>query len=204
MSNQFLIDIGVSGIFRLKTPFDTLLSPQTTYTCKGIRKLSEILASGIDAYEKYYSVVNETLINYNLDVENDINIISLFSSLGQWIYVPANSILGYPSVNGVTYNAVVLGLSLSALPDTTDLSALKTILSNIVKDTIGVDTVIKEIVTSAPTIISHDDHLAIQVARNALISIKQSDRALLTKSNNDLDLARLRITELENYIKTKL
>lgn len=202
--SRFLIEIGTTGIFNLKPSFASLLTPRTIYTCQSVRKLSEIIASGVDPYLEYYQPAGVSASNYDTDRADDVTILSLVSSTGQWVYVPDSYVLSYPETNGVTYIAVMLGISLGALPANRDLSALKTIITNIVRDTIGVDSVVQEIAVSAPSIVPYADSLIIEAARTTLISIVKSDRALLNKANIDLATAQAKVLALENYIKANL
>lgn len=204
MSNSLLTDINASGIFRLRAPFDDLLPTQTTLTVKGVRKLSEIIASGIDPYEKYYEPQGISEAIYDLDFLADVSIISLTSGSGQWLYVPSTSIISYPNVNGVSYTSMILGVSLGSLADTTLLDALKTSITNVVKDALGVTPDIKEIAASASAIVSHDDHVLIENARSVIKVTNKSDRALLLQSQIALTAATTRIQELETYIKTQI
>jgi hypothetical protein len=204
MSDQLILDIGASGVFRLKAPYDALIPPQTVYTVKANRRLSEIIASGVDPFEKYYDTVGISNTNYLLDLKQDITIVSMTSSIGQWVHVPANCILSYPDTNGVLYTAIMLGISIGSLPDATSLLPLKTSITNLVKDTLGVECSIKEIAVSPPTLISHEIHENLETTRSVLVTVNRSDRALLTKATTDLAAARAKIVELENYIKVKL
>jgi hypothetical protein len=204
MSNRLQIGIGAKGIFTLATPYDALLQINTTYECKGIRKLSDIIAFGTDPYEKFYEPQNISRQLYEEDLAVDVSVISLCSATGQWVYVPSTSVIKYPIVNGVTYTAVVLGISLGAIPDTLLLDPLKTSITNLVTNMLGVDSEVKEVVVSPPAILPYDDHVIIDNARVARQTIFLSDSALLAKANIDLVAARAKIVQLEAYIKGEL
>ena len=201
MANSLLIDINASGLFKLEEPFNTLMQIDTIYTCKAVRKLSDIVAEGFDPYERYYLPYSISEADYLLDLQADVAIVSLFSATGQWVYVPSTKIISYPSVNGITYNAIMLGVSLGALPDNVLLDALKTSIANLVTDTLGVDSIIREIVVSPPAIVPTTDHALINTARQAKINIFKSERALYLKAQADLVVARQKIASLELYIR---
>jgi hypothetical protein len=204
MPSKIILEIGMTGVFRLQPPFDSLMPAQAIYTVAAVRQLSDISAEGIDPFTTYYLPRNLSQTTYDVDFNNNVSIISLKSSVGQWLYVPETYILEYPSVNGVIYTALILGVSLGALPDTASLEPLKTAIKNIVKDMAGVDSVIKEVTVSTPALVSHSDHIAIEKARQASISIRLTDRARLSQATSDLAEARLKIKELENWIATHL
>lgn len=201
MANSLLIPIGAAGIYNVAAPFDVRIQKDTAYTCKAARKLSDIISEGFDPYERYYQDLQISPIDYQLDVDADVAIISLYSANGQWAYIPSTKIINYPSVNGVTYHSLVLGISLGALPDTALLDSLKTSVTNLVNDTLGVDSVIKEVVVSPPAIVPYDDYVLIENARKAKITIFQTDRARLLTAQTDLQLARDKIAVLEKYIR---
>lgn len=204
MKQQYLPDIGSVGNFILKTPYDSLIKSKVSYRCKSIRLLSECIADGLDPYSYYYESVGLDEEIFNTDLNDGVSIISLQTDKGEWLYIPSSYILQFPNMNGVVYRAMMMGISLGALPDTLKLDALKTALSNIVTDTLGVTPTLKEIVVSVPSIVSNEDHLLIESARQAKITINTSDAAKLKKSEQDLQAARLKIVELENYIKTRI
>lgn len=204
MKQRYLPDIGSVGLFTLKTPYDTLIKPNVPYRCKSLRLLSECIADGLDPFSFYYESMGLSKEDFNLDLENDESIVSLQTDNGEWLYIPSSYILKFPNMNGVVYRALMMGISLGALPDTMKLDALKTSISNLVQDTIGITPTIKEIVVSVPAIVSEADHQMIETARLAKVTKDKSDAALLNKANLDLARAQAKIVELENYIKNKL
>jgi len=204
MFTEIIPELNATGIFKLREPFSTLIPPQTRYTVKGVRKLSEIIASGEDPFEKYYNIVGVTKDNYDLDVVADISIVVLSSETGQWLYVPATSIISYPDVNGIVYTSIVLAISLGPVADIDSLSPLKTSITNTVRDSLGLNSEVQEITVSPPAIVPYTQHLLIQNARSALKVTVMSDRAKYVSTLAQLTAATARIVELENYIKSKM
>ena len=204
MKQEYLPDIGSSGLFTLKAPYNTLVKPNVMYTCKAIRNLNDCIAEGLDPFGYYYESVGLTETDYNIDLKNDVSIVSLQTKDGEWLYIPSNYIVKFPDMNGIVYRAIMLGISLGAVPDTLKLDALKTSMTNLVYDTLGVTSIVKEVVISVPAIVSKENHDMIEIARHNKATINMSDSLKLSKANQDLASARLKITELENYIKTKL
>lgn len=204
MLQQYLPDIGATGNYYLKAPYDTLVKAGVSYTCKAIRKLSSFIAEGQDPFSFYYESVGLDETTFQADVDAGVSIVSLQTDGGEWLHIPSNYITRFPNMNGIVYRAMMLGVSLGAIPDTMNLEALKTSVNNLVYDTLGITPVIKEVVISVPSIVSKTDHDLIEQARIAKTKIKMSDTGLLAKANQDLATARAKIVELENYIKTKL
>lgn len=203
MTQQYLPDIGATGNFTLKAPYNTLIKPKVSYTCKAIRKISDLLADGLDPFNLVYEPLNVDKPTYIKDLKDDVCIISLQTGNGEWAHFPSNAIIKFPNMNGIVYRAIMLGVSLGALPDTMLLDALKTSISNLVYDTLGVTTEIKEIVISNPAIVPKVDHDLIEAARLSKVTVTMSDSSKLSKANQDLAIARAKVLELENFIKSK-
>ena len=193
--------LGSTGIYTFSAPFDTILPVSEKYTCQSVRSITELIASGVDVYANYYLSNSLTQGDYDAAVVNNTYIISLQSSIGVWAFVPANFIGTPRSVNGVGYNVVALGVSLGAIRVESDLSAIKTAISNLVRDNYGVTPIVKEIQVSKVKYITNENDLIINNARTALINNMSTDRAKLLVLQNNLDAALLKISGLETYIK---
>ena len=204
MTTEIIPEVGASGLFKGSAPFDTLINAQTKYTCKGVRKLSEIIASGEVPFQKYYEPVGLLQTDYDADLAIDASIVVLTSGTGQWLYIPSTKLTAYPDPSGVTYKTLMLGVSLGAVADTVSLDALKTSISNLVTDMIGVNTVIKEIAISPPAIITHGEHTLIETARAARISITKSDHAKYLEATARADTLQTKLTALETWVKAHI
>ena len=66
--------IGDSGIYKLKEPFNILVTPQATYTCRSIRTINDILATGVLVFDKYYKPFGITEAVYLEDLTNNIGL----------------------------------------------------------------------------------------------------------------------------------
>lgn len=203
--SSFLPEIGTTGIFTLNAPFTNDVKVNTTYTVLAVKKISEVIAGGEDPYELFYKPKNLTRTEYNEDSLNDICIVSLQSGLGEWVYVPQKYIASFPNVNGVVYRVMMLGINLGAVPDTFNISALKTKIQGVVLDTLGVNSVdIKEISVSSPAVISKEDHDILENARLLKIQNSSSDYARLQYYMELCDKQATKISSLENYILDNL
>ena len=157
MSNV-LPDIGLSGVFELRTPFDTKVPNKTKLICKAIRKISDYLASSEDVKELCYLNNGLTEEDYENDLISDTEIVSLQSGEGQWLYVPAGYIVSYPLTNGVPYRSLVIGVNLPQIPVDQDLSDMNTDIANLVKDHIGLLPIISSVETSTIIYVATDKH----------------------------------------------
>jgi hypothetical protein len=200
MSFQYIPDIGASGIFVLQEPYSALLKPNTTYTVQAVRRLKDVIAEGENPFEIYYDPYNVPRSSYELDILNEVCVVSLQSGSGEWVYVPTSFIISFPIMNGVKYTAMMIGISLGAIPDTMNLSAFKTKVFNMVRDTFGITTVIKEIAVSAPVVLSKEQSDLVETARANRIVSTLSDAGKLKVAEQDLLRCREQLAMLEKYI----
>jgi hypothetical protein len=196
--------VSASGIFALATPFEALLIPGVSYTCIAVRKFADIQKLGIDPYSLYYLPNGLTEADYTRDAQAGECIVTLRSNGGSFLYVPTSYILSYPNMGGIPYTAIVLGISLGAIPNYVDLSAVKTKIANIVQDTFGIIPQIQQAAISETKNMSITDANAIESARQAAITDSQTDLAKYLAAQAQLDAALDKITELENYIASQI
>ena len=193
--------VGSSGYFELSSPFDTLVLPNERYTCQAVRRLSDYLANNetpkTDIYDKYG--IKESL--YDSDREANMQIVSLQSEKGHWLYVPARYVVSYPITNGIPYRTMMIGAALPAFPADKDLSFLITDIGNLISDSLGVTATIKVVETSRVTLVPSAKHEA-SVAKRAMQSNgRVTDRSRYMSLKSDHEVALAKIKQLEEYIK---
>jgi hypothetical protein len=193
--------VGTSGIFKLAAPFSTLLQANMSYRCDAVRRIADFLEVGYDPYEEIYVPSGLTKSVYDLDLQNQVCIVSLVSTGGHWVYVPSTYIVAYPDINGVPYTVMVLGLELGAIPNYRDLTGLKQAIANLTRDTIGVMPTVREVAISAVQKLSQADHDALENARVLSINNSQTDRAKLLAAQTELAALRQQYSALEEYVR---
>ena len=204
MELNILPAIGTSGIFELKAPLNGLLVNSENYTCKAIRKISEYLANNEDPSEIIYKKYGLSSSDYEEATARDESILSLQSGKGHWVYAPSKFIVKYPDTNGVPYRTMTVAAALPALEANFNYEFLCELLSDIVKDTIGIAPIIKMVESSKVVLVPEEIHRTTQMNRNIAIANKTTDRAryrsLLIAHQSALD----KIQALETYIKENL
>lgn len=201
MSDRILPALGSSGTYELSAPYDTKVLPEEIYTCKGIRKLSEYISYNQDPKKTVYDYYGLTELDYENDIKEDMEIISLQNKTGVWLYVPARFILKYPIVNGIPYHQVALVCKLPAIETSKNLDFLKTDISNLIRDYLGVDSTI-DIVELSRVIAVTKEMSDTMIAERALLSSgRVTDRARYIQLLQDYNVALDKITQLETYIK---
>lgn len=180
-------DIGATGIYTLKTPYDKLIVNSTTadnvltavvYTCVAVRKVAELIKFGSDPFALYYTPYNLSASVYEADVAKGMCIVTLRSSAGDFIHVPSTYITSFPKGGGVLYCTYGLAISLGALPSETDLTALKLRMTQAVTETFGVESDVKVLTLSNASLIATDYHERLVAARAAKVSAVETDRVV--------------------------
>ncbi len=200
-------ELGAKGTFTLKTPFDKLILPDDLYTCMAVRNINDYIANNEDVLTQAYLNNNLTTTDYQSDLVANMAIASLQSQVGHWLYIPARFFISFPSSNGVPYHNVVIAVALGAMPVDLDLTFLKTNMSNMVIDSLGVTPNIKEVETSKVSAVPLAQDTLVKAKRASLITANSTDsgryKALLVAHNDAL----AKLAALEAYIlanRTKL
>ena len=193
--------VGSSGFYKMAAPFDALVVNNIEYSCKAIRRISDYLANNEKVKEDVYEKQGLEESVYEEDLKSDTYIVSLQSRTGHWLYVPYRYILSYPSVNGVQYRSVMVGISLPAMPASQDLSAMISDVKDLVETTLGVTVAVKQVETSKVVMIPPDVHALKQQERAMAISSMNTLFAINRQLQKTNDALVMKVLALENYIK---
>ncbi len=199
-SNLIIPSIGTEGYYSFLAPFDSFTSSGQVYTCKAVRQIGDIIASNEDPYTVYYAPYGLTQDDFKADLAANMYIVSLQSDQGQWVYVPARYIKSYPKVDGVAYQTVAFSVQSGPVPVSMDLSAIKTALSNVIVDMLGVIPNIAVVQTSKTTIVSQADSQLIEKSRAQRAINNKTDRARYMAAETLVASQAALIQQLENYI----
>ncbi|WP_233874961.1 DUF7194 family protein [Paraburkholderia adhaesiva] len=196
-------NIGASGLWSLVAPFDQLISPNVAYSCVAVRLLSDIIAAGGDPFSLYYQPQGLTQNEYQNDVATGTAIVSLQATGGNWVYVPNTYISQMPNANNIPYRGIVLGVNLGALPDSLDLTYVKSQVSAAVQDAIGVvPTAVTSLAVTSKTLISPQEDAAITASRQALIGRNGTPTAQLIAARAQIATLQQQIAALSQYIQS--
>jgi hypothetical protein len=195
-------NIGASGLWSLVTPFDQLLLPDVAYSCVAVRLLADIIASGGDPFTLYYEPQNLAQTDYQNDVAAGAAIVSLQATGGNWVHVPSTYISQMPNANNIPYRGIVLGVNLGALPDSLDLSYLKSQVSAVVQDTIGVvPAAVTSLAVTPKTLISPAEDASITASRQALMAANGTPTAQLIAARAQIATLQQQIAALSQFIQ---
>lgn len=202
MSLHVLPVVGSSGFYDFVSPFHIHAENNVRYTCRAIRQLSDYLANNEDPEEDIYKTYGIE-DDYETHLAENVYIVSLQSTTGHFLYIPHTYINSYPSTDGVPYRSVMLQFSLPSMPVSQTYEDLVSELKDLITARLGVPCASNTIETSLPVQVPEDTHLANQELRNQR-KAGESLFIAMDKLQADNDALRLKLTEIETYLKSKL
>lgn len=193
------ISIGTKGKFGFTTPFNVNNS-DVILEVVSISDITELELNSLKPFELIYKPVGLTLSDMYTDIGNKVKIIVMRSN-GKYLYVPdkyfdSTTVQSY----GKIYTSRTIIMKLCALPKDEDLNVLIQDLTAIVSTRLGVIPNIEEVITSADTIISEDEHDSFEVDRKTI----KGNKGSLSKQVFVLEKTLLEKNELIDIMKCKL
>lgn len=196
------------GRFTLKAPWTTV--PNMLYTCEAFRSFETVYKEGNDVYKTYYEPMgvlegstNYTSTPFSMEQERlaKVTIVSLRGDDGSVIRVPDSFIAAQPIVSDVKYSLMVLAVSLGAVPDDRDLSELKTSITNLVGNKMGVNPTIYEARAPATNNPTPAQHAVLEVARQGAITLQETDKAKAIRLEQEKVLLQNQIDKLTTILR---
>lgn len=175
MAQKITPPLNSIGKYTVKAPF--VINSALSYECIAIRTFEDMYKAGFDVYEDFYKPAGLTVdsgFDFNSEVQNSPNIISLKGSDGSILYIPDTFILSIPAIGDVSYSHVLLGCSLGMLPDSLDLTVLLKDVADFIGARIGHTVDVK--LMGAPSFIqpTQAEHEALETAREAAVTVKDN------------------------------
>ena len=164
-------EVGIAGMLEVDPPYDTVVISQVMYECIAVETLRSLLANGETPFEDYYQPYGVSGQRFEADLDNNTVIVTLQAVEGDIVTIPNSFIRSLPDANGIRYAMTMLGVSLSAMPADLNLDAIKESIREIVLDQMGLETEIQEIVYGPITLLTHEQHKAVEAKR---LSVKKT------------------------------
>ncbi len=187
------------GVYSLLAPWTTV--SDAIYECIAIRDFADFQDRGESVFERFYNPKGLDQSVYEADLAQDTHIITLVSETSPTILVPDSYIESFPDMTGVEYKRIVLSVLLGPLPDGVDLTHLKASMASLASDITGLDAEVNEHVAPYAGVVSADQHATLEVARQAAITNRTTDRARVLTQQTIIDAQAARITALEEVIQ---
>lgn len=201
-------ELYAEGTFKLKLPWS--VAPNKTYRVIAIRTFEDIYKAGMDVYKSVYVVnncsdgvlVDGAAFSFEAERNRKPEIITLFDvQTSSIILVPTTFILSTPDQNIVKYEHVCLTISLGAIPEKLDLTALKADVSELVKGRVGINSEVAEVILPSASNPTPDESIGFEAARTAMITNPGTFESELIQARNQIQLLQTRLTEYERVIR---
>lgn len=186
------------GLFEVRSPFTILSS--SVYECIAVRSFDDFVQRGDNVFTRFYQPVGLTETDYVNDRELNAHIVTLRSSTSALVFVPDTYIEKLPDMSGVQYKRIAVSALIGPLPDDVDLTHLKSSISDLISDVTGVSSEVAEHVIPYSGAVSLEQHQTLEIARQAAITNRTTDRAKLIELQEIVDAQRQQIEALQELL----
>lgn len=159
--------IGTKGLYSLLSPFSVPVGQ--LLECTAVRTIPSYLSDNDDPLQEVYIANGLTEDNYETDLKEGVEIVSLVNSGGFVLRVPARYIASFPVQDGVPYRSVAISAFLPPLPVDKDLSGLIAGIQELIQNTLGVSSDVKSVETSQIVAVTGAKNQEITTERDMVI-----------------------------------
>ena len=185
------------GTFTVVSPF-TL--PSGDFRCTGIVGISSLVNSGIDVFSLYYSSHGISSLSYSNDILAEVPIITLMSVDGTTVSLPSSYISTSPETKAIPYSNFHIVVDLGQLPNDIPLSQLRTDITSLVDDALGISSNLSIAVTPDVELRTFQNSSTLEIARKLQIVNRISDKSARRIAEQNIILYQQRIADLEAII----
>lgn len=196
----YLPSLGSAGLWTLNSPYNSLVLGTTQYRCIAVITVAGAVAAGQDPLNNVYIANGDSQATFETDLANDDFLITITSGPGDVVTFPRSALVGQPEADGVLYRNLMMGISLSAIPDDLDLTTLQSQISDLVLHTLGVQSSIYLAYVGGTTILSPAQAAALESARQARITTPQSTQYQNSQLLAERAQLLQKIADLSTYI----
>jgi hypothetical protein len=177
-----------------------VVSAVGVYWVGAVRTYEELIAAKIDPLAQVYVPVGLGQQDYNSDIVEGAQVITLLSYIRPPLHIPDTYILEYPNMSIVPHSWIVCTVSCGILPDTYDLTRMQQTVAAAVSEYTGVQSVVT--ITTAPTTdsVTEAAYLEAKAVRDAALVNKSTDFVEKLALQEQLDKANSYITDLTGII----
>lgn len=201
MTQLILPEIQATGAWKLKSPYQNLLTEGIWYTCIAVRKLEDYINRGIDVFEEYYNtpymVPKE---RYEQDLAGGACIIIVRNASGDVKAFPNTYLESFPAGGGVAYQSLAAVVELGAVSVDMDLTTLQNSINALVKDTLGVVKETKLVNLAPKQLLDRESAKRIEAARQGVKKVESSPLAKVKTLEEELKAVRAKLAIAEAYI----
>jgi hypothetical protein len=190
--------IGAKGLFKVRSPY--VVSAAAIYWVGAVRTYEELIAAKIDPLTQVYTPVGMGQADYNQDIIEGAQVITLLSHVRPPLHIPDTYILEYPNMSLVPHSWIVCTVSCGILPDTYDLTRMQQTVAIAVAEYTGVQAQVT--ISTAPTTdsVTEAAYLEAKAVRDAALLNKSTDFVDKLALQEQLDKANSYIADLTTII----
>ena len=193
--------INTEGKFIFKEPFLSKYKSDVVYKVVGVRTIEEMYEAQEDPFEYVYKLHGLTAIDFKDDLQNSVPIVTFTKTGLDFYYIPASYIESTPMLSGHRYREYMIGIKLPKLPVGTETDAILQILSDDVRDALGVHTEAKIIPSSSEILL---DDIENEKMKRLLENSKKVYKSWKTKYLEEVEKSKSKddyIRKLEEELK---
>lgn len=193
--------INTEGKFIFKEPFLSKYKSDVVYKVVGVRTIEEMYEAQEDPFEYVYKFNGLSETEFKDDLQNSVPIVTFTKTGLDFYYIPASYIESTPMLSGHRYREYMIGIKLPKLPVGTETDAILQILSDDVRDALGVHTEAKIIPSSSEILL---DDIENEKMRRLLENSKKVYKSWKTKYLEEVEKSKSKddyIRKLEDELK---
>lgn len=193
--------INTEGKFIFKEPFLSKYKSDVVYKVVGVRTIEEMYEAQEDPFEYVYKFHGLSETEFKDDLQNSVPIVTFTKTGLDFYYIPASYIESTPMLSGHRYREYMIGIKLPKLPVGTETDAILQILSDDVRDALGVHTEAKIIPSSSEILL---DDIENEKMKRLLENSKKVYKSWKTKYLEEVEKSKSKddyIRKLEDELK---
>lgn len=193
--------INTEGKFIFKEPFLSKYKSDVVYKVVGVRTIEEMYEAQEDPFEYVYKFNGLSETEFKDDLQNSVPIVTFTKTGLDFYYIPASYIESTPMLSGHRYREYMIGIKLPKLPVGTETDAILQILSDDVRDALGVHTEAKIIPSSSEILL---DDIENEKMKRLLANSKKVYKSWKTKYLEEVEKSKSKddyIRKLEEELK---
>ena len=165
--------IGAKGLFKVRAPYQ--VSASAVYWVGAKRTFEELITAKINPLAQVYAPVGLGQQDYNSDIVEGAEVITLLSYVRGPLHIPDTYILEYPNMSVVPHSWVVCTVSCGILPDTYDLTRMTQTVSAAVSEYTGVQAQVQVMTAPTTDAVTEADYLNAKAVREAALQNRSTD-----------------------------
>jgi len=188
MGTYLTANVGDKGIFKFKSPISNVLTVKDSLNNKELTVIETIglktvgTSRGINdddvVYDTIYKVLGLSRDDYDADLKDEkLVLITFKDDSGMTATIPNKYVETIPIVNGTRYTVMGMSVVLDRLPAKTDLDGAVKNVKELIKNMLGVTTLVSTHNLSTTTLLSTKEHDKLSKARD---EIKKNDNYITT------------------------